>query len=284
MKNIYKNKTYDEERALYHLTDAEVTGCTFAGPADGESALKECRDVRVEDCVFSLRYPLWHAENFTVKRCTMDELTRAALWYCKKGEISDSALGGIKALRECDGVYLQNCGIVSPEFGWRCREIAMNDCRVQSEYFLFESRDIKLKKVKMDGKYSFQYVENGTIEDCEFNTKDAFWHSKNLHVRNSVLNGEYLGWYSEGLTLENCTISGTQPLCYCKNLTLINCRTVNCDLAFEYSDVNATIDGHIYSIKNPKSGKIIVDGVGEIIRGDCVMPCNGEIVVRKTRS
>ncbi len=72
--------------------------------------------------------------------------------------------------------------------------------------------------------------------------------------------GEYLGWYSENLTLENCTITGTQPLCYCKNLRLINCRTKDCDLAFEKSDVTAEITGDIVSIKNPKSGKIIISG------------------------
>lgn len=284
MKN-YKRKiieggAFDEERALYHAMNTDVINCTFAGPADGESALKECRDVTVKDCSFSLRYPLWHAEDFFVKTCAMDELTRAALWYCKGGKIEDSRLGGIKALRECENVILENCDVVSPEFGWRCRGVEMCGCDVKSEYFLFECKDIALKGVKLNGKYSFQYVEGGTICDCDFNTKDAFWHSKNLHVKNTVLKGEYLGWYSEGLVLENCLISGTQPLCYCKNLTLIDCRTEGCDLAFEYSDVKATIDGRVVSIKNPASGVIVVDGVDEIIRGDCAVPCSGEVIVR----
>ncbi len=30
-------KQFDEERALYHLQNADVTDCVFAGPADGES-------------------------------------------------------------------------------------------------------------------------------------------------------------------------------------------------------------------------------------------------------
>lgn len=276
-------KTFDEERALYHLTDAEVIDCTFAGPADGESALKECRKVTVKNCSFSLRYPLWHAENFTVENCRMDYLTRAALWYTKNGKLYGSTLGGIKALRECDDSYLSDCDIVSPEFGWRCRGVEMKNCTVESEYFLFECNNIKLSGVKMKGKYSFQYVENAEIDDCEFDTKDAFWHSKNMTVRNSVLKGEYLGWYSDGLTLINCHIVGTQPLCYCKNLTLINCTTENCDLSFEYSDVNATINGHIVSVKNPKSGTVTVDSVDEIISGDCVMPCTGQVIVKQRK-
>lgn len=36
-------RQFDQERALYGLRDAQVTDCVFAGPADGESALKEVR-------------------------------------------------------------------------------------------------------------------------------------------------------------------------------------------------------------------------------------------------
>ena len=56
-KEIF-GKTFDEERALYNLTGADVIDCVFAGPADGESVLKEARDVSLENCRFSLRYPL----------------------------------------------------------------------------------------------------------------------------------------------------------------------------------------------------------------------------------
>ncbi|MDE6000771.1 MAG: DUF3737 family protein [Clostridia bacterium] len=280
MKKIVENEVFDEERALYNLTDTAVLNCTFAGPADGESALKECRGIEVKGCKFSLRYPLWHAEDFLVESCAMDTLTRAALWYCKDGKIADSTLNGIKALRECENIVMSGCEIDSPEFGWRCKDVRLINCKAQAEYFMFECENLKLENVEMKGKYSFQYVEGATVESCRFDTKDAFWHCKNVTVKNSVLRGEYLGWYSDGLTLINCTIIGTQPLCYCKNLTLLNCKTEGCDLAFEYSDINATIDGHILSIKNPKSGKIEVGSVDEIIRGDCVLQCNGEIIVK----
>ena len=283
MNKKYENLTFDEERALYNLTGAEVVNCTFAGPADGESALKECRDITVKNCNFSLRYPFWHDINYRIENCTMDELTRAALWYARGGTIINSRLGGIKALRECDDTLLENCEITSPEFGWRCRGVEMHGCTVDAQYFLFECRNIRLKGVTMKGKYSFQYVENAEIEDCNFDTKDAFWHCKNMTVKNTVLKGEYLGWYSEGLTLINCHITGTQPLCYCKNLKLINCTTEGCDLSFEYSDVDADISGHIDSIKNPKSGIITVDSIGDIITGDNVVPCTGKVEMRKRK-
>jgi len=281
LNNEIKNKQFDEERALYNLKDTLVSNCTFAGHADGESVLKEARNLEVESCDFSLRYPLWHVRKFFLNKVAMDEKTRAALWYDADGIISDCRLNGIKALRECDDVSIKNTIVDSPEFGWKCRNISVEDSLLNSEYVFLDAKNIKLNNVKMSGKYSFQYIENLEVTNSELNTKDAFWHTKNVTVKDSVVNGEYLGWYSENLTFINCRISGTQPLCYCKNLNLINCTMdESCDLAFEYSDVNAEIKGSVTSIKNPKSGKIVVDGVGEIIREDAVMECNGEVVVK----
>ncbi len=278
--NIINGGVYDSERALYNLTDTSVIGAAFAGPADGESALKEARNIELVDCSFSLRYPLWHTSGFRLSSCTMDELTRAALWYSDGGFIENSTLGGIKALRECRAVALKNCKIVSPEFGWKCEDISIEGGEATAEYFMFESRNVAVKNLKMQGKYSFQYIENMTIENSVLDTKDAFWHSKNVTVKNSTVKGEYLAWYSENLTLINCKIIGTQPLCYCKNLKLVDCTTEGCDLSFEYSSVDAKIIGSIDSVKNPHSGKIVADKIGEVISENSVMQNDCEIIVK----
>ena len=142
----------------------------------------------------------------------------------------------------------------------------------------FESRSIRADGLRLAGKYTFQYTKNVRISRSVLNTKDAFWHAKNVTVVDSEIDGEYLGWYSEGLTLIRCHIKGTQPLCYCKNLKLIDCTTENCDLAFEYSGVQADIRGGIDSIKNPRRGVIRADSVGEIIRtSDSVFPSRARI-------
>ena len=281
MRNEIKGQQFDEERALYHAQHADILECVFAGPADGESALKEARDIRVEQTSFSLRYPLWHVQGFAMERSSMDELTRAAIWYASDGTIKDSTLNGIKAVRECRNISLTDCRVSSMEFGWKCSAISLKDTAVESEYLFLDSRDIKLSNVQMKGKYSFQYVKNLTIENSDLDTKDAFWHSRNITVRDSVVKGEYLAWFSDGLTLINCRIIGTQPFCYCTNLRLINCTMEETDLSFEYSDVEADVRGHILSVKNPRSGHIICDSVGEIIREDPVMECTGEVVLRE---
>ena len=280
-KNLIENKTFDEERALYNLKDTEVRNCTFAGPADGESVLKETRNIRVKDCKFSLRYPLWHAKTYELINSSFDDKTRAPIWYADNGTIENCDLEGIKLLRECNNTVIKNTTIISPEFGWKCNGVDMEDTKISSEYIFLDSKNIKLKNVEFQGKYSFQYVENLEIENCKLDTKDAFWHSKNVTVKDSVIKGEYLAWFSDGLTLINCKIIGTQPLCYCKNLKLINCTMEDTDLAFEYSEVEADIIGNVVSIKNPKSGTITVDSVGEIINEDSIMEVNGKVIIRK---
>lgn len=280
MRQVIKNQQFDEERALYHLQNTDVFCCIFAGEADGESVLKEARDVCLKECQFSLRYPLWHVQTFSMENVTMDELTRAAIWYSDNAQIEDSVLNGIKAVRECNDIVLKNCKINSPEFGWKSDKIVLEDTEIVSEYLFMDSKNVRLSNVKMQGKYSFQYMENLEISNSILDTKDAFWHSKNVTVQDSEVKGEYLGWFSEGLTLINCKIIGTQPLCYCKNLKLINCTMEDTDLAFEYSDVEADIHGHVLSIKNPRSGIITVDSVGEEIWDNPVMECTGRIVKR----
>ena len=197
----------------------------------------------------------------------MTELCRATLWYSEHITIENSRLHGIKALRECADVKMTGCDIVSPEFGWSVRNLAMKDCSAESEYFMMRSAGLHYDNVRMKGKYSFQYIEDSVFENCTFDTKDAFWHAKNVTVRDSVVKGEYLAWYCENVTFENCKIIGTQPLCYCKGLKLINCEMVDCDLAFERSEVDAVVTTPVVSIKNPLAGsRITVPSVGEIIR------------------
>ena len=214
MKKII-NEKFDEERALYGSRDIYVEKCTFDGPADGESAMKESSNIEVVDSYFNLRYPFWHDTKVRIKDCEMTELCRAALWYSTDIEVTGTKFHGIKALRECSDVLIKDSDIISPEFGWSVHNIKMVDSTADSEYFMMRSDGLKFENVEMKGKYSFQYIEDSEFINCKFDTKDAFWHAKNVVVKDSVVKGEYLAWYCENVTFENCLIIGTQPLCYC---------------------------------------------------------------------
>lgn len=192
-------------------------------------------------------------------------------------EIPDNSETATKA--HAGDVKIAGCDIVSPEFGWSVRGIEMEDCDAESEYFMMRSANLHFTNVRMKGKYSFQYIENSVFENCIFDTKDAFWHARNITVRNSVVKGEYLAWYCENVTFENCKIIGTQPLCYCRGLKLVGCEMIDCDLAFERSEVEATVTAPVISIKNPLSGYIAVPAVGEIIRD--IEEAKGTVQVQK---
>lgn len=269
MKNtLIQGRQFDEERALYGSEHIIIENCSFDGPADGESAIKECSDVTVRNCRFNLRYPFWHVHGLNISDSDMTELCRAALWYSDNIVITAAKMHGIKALRECRDVKIEGCDIISPEFGWSVSNIDMSNTSAESEYFMLRSQNLSFREVSFKGRYSFQYIKNAVFEHCNFDTKDAFWHAENIVVRNSFVKGEYLAWYSNGLTLENCVITGTQPLCCCKNLRLINCEMREADLCFEKSQVEAEITNEVISIKNPLSGRISVPAVGEVIMDD----------------
>ncbi|EOS80224.1 hypothetical protein C817_02097 [Dorea sp. 5-2] len=276
---VMKNRTFDEERALYGSRNIYVKDCAFDGLADGESAFKEASNIQVEKFFFNLRYPFWHDERVKIDGVTMTELCRAAIWYTNDIEIRNSKLHGIKALRECSKVKMNGCDIISSEFGWSTRGIDMRNTSAEGEYFMMRSSCLHFDNVSLKGKYSFQYNEDCVFENCNFDTKDALWHAKNVVVRNSVVKGEYLAWYCENVTFENCKIIGTQPLCYCKNLKLIDCQMEGCDLSFEKSEVEATLTTPVDSIKNPAGGYIYVPSVGEIIMDD--ENAKGEILTTK---
>ena len=59
----------------------------------------------------------------------------------------------------------------------------------------------------------------------------------------------------------------------------MNCEMLETDLAFEKSQVEATIATKVDSIKNPLSGRIIVPDVGEIILDD--PKAKGEIAIAR---
>lgn len=280
ISSVYENTIYDEERALYGVHNSLIENCRFAGESDGESALKETFDLTINNCDFLLRYPLWHTANTTVNDSRMTETCRAALWYDTNTIIRNSDFRGIKAVRECDNTEIYNTKINSNEFGWFCRNLSMNDCILISEYPFLHTTDMSLDNVRMQGKYSFQYVENAEIHNSMLDTKDAFWHGKNITLYDSIIKGEYLGWYSENLKFVRCKIIGTQPLCYAKNIVLEDCKMIDCDLAFENSSVIADINGNITSVKNPLSGRISADSIGDIITDGLSSNSSCKIVIK----
>lgn len=277
MKTL-SHKEYEGERPLYASKDLRLEDVTIH---EGESALKESSNVEADNCRFEGRYPFWCCRGAKIARSTFTEESRAPLWYSSDIAMKDCDVMAPKILRELDNVKLEECRFPKAvETLWDCRGVELKDCSFQNaDYLFFRSKGIKISGLKLQGKYTFQYVKDVEIHDSVLDTKDAFWESENVTVYDSIVKGEYLAWYSRNLRLVRCLISGTQPLCYAKGLVLEDCSLApDADLAFEYSEVEATVRGNITSVKNPLTGHIRAGSYGEIILdenlkapGDCII-------------
>ncbi|WP_302016036.1 DUF3737 family protein, partial [uncultured Akkermansia sp.] len=170
---------------------------------------------------------------------------------------------------------------------WHCRNAELSNVQADNgDYLFMHGENIRIDRFRLNGNYSFQYCRNVVIRGAEIHSKDAFWNTEDVTVHDSVLDGEYLGWHSKNLRLVNCRISGTQSLCYAENLVLENCTFgEDADLCFECSSVQAEIKGRVHSVKNPRSGRIVAEGYGEIILDEhCKAPGNCSIETGKKQS
>lgn len=268
------------ERALYNSIDLSVTNSVFF---DGESPLKECVNIIVDNCTFKWKYPIWYSSIVKVTGCTLEEGARAGIWYTRDIEITDTVIKAPKALRRCEGVRLQDVTFTdAKETLWHCNRVELSSVRVNGDYFGMNSENIKATDLVIDGGYAFDGARNIEIRNARINARDVFWNCENVTVYDSVIIGEYIGWNSKNVTLINCAVESNQGFCYMNNLTLKNCTLNNTDLAFEYSTVNADIVGKIDSIKNPISGRISADGIGEIIIDEALVDkTKTEIILKK---
>ena len=272
VKNLY----LEGERPLYVRHGLRLENVTI-GP--GESAVKEGSDIEAVDCEFNGKYPFWECRHFTVRNCIFREGARAGLWYSRDCKMTDSLVEAPKMFRRISNVVVENVKFPNAlETFWDCKDVKLKNVEVeQGDYLFMHSSDIDIDGFTLRGNYSFQYAKNVVIRNADLETKDAFWEAENVTVYDSRINGEYLGWYAKKLRLVNCKIGGTQPLCYCDDLVLENCVFEDdADLAFEYSDVEASILGPVKSVKNPRSGRIMADSYDDIILdgnikapGDC---------------
>lgn len=261
MKKIISDQIRDDERAFYASKNIIFTNIKIEGPTDGESAFKECKNLEIKNSSFKLRYPFWHDTNCEYKNLKLTKTARAAYWYDKNIKLTNIKCKGVKALRECKHIVIDKSHFDSIEFGWQCDDVNVTNSSIISSYAFLHSNNVNLTNVNFKGKYSFQYVKGLSFKDSFLDTKDAFWHTKNAVIENCTIKGEYLAWYSENVTFINCHIIGTQPLCYAKNIKLVNCTFTDCDLAFEYTEVNGNILGTLISIKNPLKGHVVIDEI-----------------------
>lgn len=267
MKKQINEGYFDGERPLFKEHDAQITDTTFG---EGESPLKEARNIDLNDVVFKWKYPLWYAKHVKVDDSIFETMSRSGIWYTDDIEINDSALQAPKLFRRASDIRLNNVHFAdAEETMWTCKDIKMKDVEVNGNYFGKDSENIYAENLNVVGNYVFDGAKNVEIHNSSFVSKDAFWNCDNVTIYDSKISGEYLAWNTKNITLINCTIESDQGLCYIDGLKMVNCKLLRTDLAFEYcSNIDAEITTDVMSIKNPISGSIQVKSVDNIIFDD----------------
>lgn len=278
MKQIIERAYLTGERALFGVRDHEIVDTVFD---DGESPLKECRDVTLRSCMLKWKYPLWYGENIEVTDSTWFEMARAGVWYSNHVRVENCAIEAPKNFRRCRDLSLRQVSFANAaETLWNCTDVTLEHVTAKGDYFAMNCRNLTVDGMTLYGNYSFDGCRDLTVKNSRLLSKDAFWNCENVRVENCTISGEYLGWNAKHLTLINCTIESLQGLCYVEDLVMRGCKLLNTTLALEYSTVDAEIIGHVDSIKNPRAGRIVVGSVGELtVDPTCVDPDKTEITV-----
>lgn len=256
-------KLYEGERSLYMAKDLIIEDTIFG---EGESPLKESRNIELLNSMFKWKYPLWYSKDIKVKNCSWFEMARAGVWYTDNISICDSVIEAPKNFRRCKNLQLTNVSFAdAKETLWNCEDVTLTNVTAKGTYFGMNTKNIKVDNLTLYGDYSFDGGRDIEVRNSKLLSKDAFWNCENVVVYDSFISGEYLGWNSKNLTFINCTIESLQGMCYIDNLVMKNCKLLNTTLSFEYSTVDAEITGHIDSVKNPAGGRIKADSIGELV-------------------
>ncbi|MFV0393929.1 MAG: DUF3737 family protein [Coprobacillaceae bacterium] len=280
---LIEQQKYTGERALFKSEYLLIKDSIFY---DGESPLKESRNIQIQGSIFKWKYPLWYCKDIVVENTTLLESARSGIWYTENINIRNSIIEAPKTFRRTKGIILENTDMPSAqETLWNCPDIKLNKVNVRGDYFGFNSQDITIDDFHLTGNYAFDGVKNIEVFNSTILSKDAFWNCENVIVHDSTIIGEYIGWNSKNVTFINCTIESLQGLCYIENLRMINCKLINASLTFEYSTVDVEIINTIDSVMNPISGKIKAKEITNLIMDETkINPEHTDIVLTEKKN
>ncbi len=261
---VIREGLFEGERALYDVQDVKIEDSVFQ---NGESPLKESSNLEIYNSIFRWKYPLWYAHDVKVENTTLLETARSGIWYTYNLEMNDCMIEAPKTFRRGHHIQLNNCVIPNAlETFWNCSDIELKNCSATGHYFGLNSQNILVENFKLTGNYAFDGAKNIVVRNSKLNSKDAFWNCENVEVFDSYIVGEYLAWNSKNVKFVNCTIESEQGLCYLDNVELVNCKLIHSNLTFEYcSNIKADVQTKIDSVKNPISGTISCPSIQELI-------------------
>ena len=211
-------KTFDEERALYGSDDLVVKQCKIQGPADGESALKESSNIKVEDSFFDLRYPFWHDYHLIVEISEMTINCRAPLWYSRMLKISRISLEGKYSFQYIEDALFEDCTFDTKDAFWHAKDVTVRNCKIKGEYLGWYSENLTLDNCTIIGTQALCYCKGLRLINCEMIDCDLSFEKSEVEAElrepiKSIKNpasGHIIVPYAEQLIIDdpdsNCVI------------------------------------------------------------------------------
>ena len=106
------DEKFTEERALFKAQNLEICACVFE---EGESPLKESKNITVRKSLFRWKYTFWYANHIDLNEVTFFDGARAGVWYTNDFTMRNSIIEAPKEFRRCDGLTLDNVMIPNAE-------------------------------------------------------------------------------------------------------------------------------------------------------------------------
>lgn len=259
-----KNCHFTGERALFKAHNISIIDCLFN---DGESPLKEARNLIIRNCTFGWKYPLWYGKGHDVSNSKFETMSRSGIWYTDDSTFHNLDIDAPKLFRRCKNIEIADCDFHdAKETLWTCENVEISNVKIENgDYFGKDSSDIVIDNMHLNGNYCFDGGKNIKVRNSVLNSKDAFWNTENVEIENSTIIGEYFGWNSKNITIRNSTIESHQGFCYIDKLTIKETTLHNSDLIFEYcTDSCVEVDGD-FTCKNPTSGRYVFLTKNELI-------------------
>ena len=254
MEKIF-NLTFKGNRILSNTNDKNYFKCVFY---DGLYQFKNASNININNCTFFSKYSFWNTSNIAVENSLFERDTRAVFWYTNKLDIKNTKFLGAKIVNYSTYITVNNCNIISDFDFWNSTNAKFNSSNLYGDYFLYSSNDIEINDCKIESKQALQMCKNIKIYKTAIKSSDILWHAEDGFFENTYFSGKNIGWNSKNLTFNNCIFEGDTPFCYASNIIFNNCKFVNCEGAFENSEVFGTITGSLISIYKPKKLDITI--------------------------
>ena len=150
------------ERALFQGKNLKIYDTIFD---DGESPLKESRDIELYGSMFKWKYPLWYAQNI----------------------LAENSFDGAKNLES------HNAKMLSKDAFWNSENVTVYDSFISGEYLGWNAKNLTLVNCTIESLQGMCYIENLVMKNCrllnttlafEYSTVDAEIHGKIDSVMN----------------------------------------------------------------------------------------------------